>query len=168
MDPYKFEQLICSLFRRMGYDVRETPYVGDNGVDGFLYKDNLKLVLQCKRVKGSVGEPVLRDLFGTMHATDSHSAIVVTTGRVSDQARTWANGKPIRIIEFLELQSLIRANFRDGDVVPAEFVLPESFLCPRCSSPLRVVHGPRGRFVGCKGYPNCRYTRRYDPKTKPC
>ncbi len=31
--------------------------------------------------------------------------------------------------------------------------------CPDCGKPLAVRSGRRGRFVGCTGYPRCRYTR---------
>ncbi|MGQ9733155.1 MAG: type I DNA topoisomerase, partial [Candidatus Zipacnadales bacterium] len=31
--------------------------------------------------------------------------------------------------------------------------------CPACGKPLMVRRGQRGRFIGCTGYPECRYTR---------
>lgn len=31
--------------------------------------------------------------------------------------------------------------------------------CPKCSKPLSIRLGKRGRFVGCTGYPECDYTR---------
>jgi DNA topoisomerase-1 len=31
--------------------------------------------------------------------------------------------------------------------------------CPKCSKPLSVRLGKRGRFIGCTGYPECDYTR---------
>lgn len=31
--------------------------------------------------------------------------------------------------------------------------------CPKCSKPLSIRLGKRGRFVGCTGYPDCDYTR---------
>jgi DNA topoisomerase-1 len=31
--------------------------------------------------------------------------------------------------------------------------------CPKCSKPLSIRLGKRGRFVGCSGYPDCDYTR---------
>ena len=164
MHPREFEMLVCSLFRKMGYTAEETPYTGDNGIDGILFKDGHKSVLQCKRVQGSVGEPVLRDLFGAMHHTGSDSAIVVTTGRVSQQARLWASGKPIRIIELSELMDLIAANSPDGDIVPPDFAPRETGLCPKCHSPLHVVNGRRGKFIGCTAYPACRHTERYEPR----
>ncbi len=30
-------------------------------------------------------------------------------------------------------------------------------LCPQCGKPLVVRHGRYGNFIGCSGYPNCRY-----------
>ena len=31
--------------------------------------------------------------------------------------------------------------------------------CPKCSKPLSIRLGKRGRFIGCTGYPDCDYTR---------
>jgi len=165
IDPQEFENLVCRLFSKSGYRVETTPYAGDNGSDGYLYKGEEKTVLQCKRVKGSVGEPILRDLYGTMHATKSQKAIVVTTGSVSKQAREWASGKPIKIIELSELHEMIKQNFRESDVVPEDFKLSEVALqtCPICGKQLRTVSGRRGPFIGCSGYPSCRFTQLLSP-----
>jgi len=122
MDPREFERLVCELFRKMGFEVEHTSYSGDSGIDGYLRKDGNLSILQCKRVKGSVGEPVLRDLFGTMHATGAKEGVVVTTGNVSTKARNWAKDKPIRILELKELVENIRRFYREDDVVPENFV----------------------------------------------
>ncbi len=161
MDPKGFERLVCELFRRLGYEVEATPYSGDSGVDGYLRKNGMLSILQCKRVQGSVGEPVLRDLFGTMQHAKATWGIVVTTGRVSKQARRWVQGKPIHIVELAELCRLLDEHFAEHDIVPATFKPSgrHDTLCPRCEKPLRVVNGRRGRFIGGTGYPKCRYTR---------
>lgn len=39
--------------------------------------------------------------------------------------------------------------------------------CPKCSKPLSVRLGKRGKFVGCSGYPECDYTRSMDGEVKP-
>ncbi len=36
--------------------------------------------------------------------------------------------------------------------------------CPECGKALVVREGRRGKFVGCSGYPKCRYTRDYQEK----
>jgi restriction system protein len=161
VDPQDFEKIVCQLFAKMGYKVEGTRYSGDNGSDGFLYKENSKTVLQCKRVKGSVGEPILRDLYGTMHATQCNDAIVVTTGTVSRQAREWITGKPIRIIELEELNQLFKKYFNENEVVPDTFTVNgfvELDECPKCRSKLRIRVGRRGKFMGCSSYPKCSYT----------
>jgi len=161
MDPRKFEELVCLLFERMGYEVTPTRYVGDGGVDAFVRRGETLSILQCKRVKGSVGEPILRDLFGTMHSEKAGSAFVITTGKVSEQARAWANNKPISLIEIGQLQELILQHFSESDVVPANFhpTATQDRVCPLCGSLLRVVKVRRGVDVGCESYPKCRYTR---------
>lgn len=162
MDPLAFEMLACDLHTRMGYDVKTTPYSGDSGADGILRKDGDLTILQAKRVQGSVGEPILRDLFGTMHSFNAKYGVVVTTGKVSRQAREWATNKPIRIIELEELSMLIRQYFPEDELVPARFIVPEdrSDLCPQCHRRLRKRNGRHGKFLGCSGYPSCNYTRR--------
>ena len=35
---------------------------------------------------------------------------------------------------------------------------PTGELCPQCGEPLLYRHGRRGKFIGCSGFPKCRYT----------
>jgi DNA topoisomerase-1 len=35
--------------------------------------------------------------------------------------------------------------------------------CPECGSQLRIMDGQHGKFVGCSGYPKCKYTRPVEP-----
>lgn len=161
MDPIEFEKLACTLFERMGFIAEMTPRTGDNGVDAFLFKGEKKAILQCKRVKNGVGEPVLRDLFGTMHATGATWAYLVTTGNVSNQARAWVVEKPIELIEMPRLIQLLEKYFPSDSIVPPNFVpiTGKTEACPSCGRELRFVRGRKGRFIGCSGYPKCRYTR---------
>ena len=160
MDPLAFELLVAEVYRQLGYEVSLTPATGDGGVDAFARKDGRLTIIQCKRVKGSVGEPILRDIYGALHATGAHRAIVVTTGSVSRQARAWMQGKPMEIIQSEELSKLIDSTIGRQSVVPEWFQVQErSDLCPRCYNALRVVKGRRGRFLGCTSYPQCRYSR---------
>lgn len=161
MDPREFEELACRLFEAMGYAVERTPFSGDGGVDAYLRRDESLAILQAKRVHGYVGEPVLRDLFGTMTAQRAAEAFVATTGRVSPQAREWMRGKAITVYELDDLLSLFERHLPGSDFVPPDFSPPERavLICPRCGSDLRVVRWKRKRFYGCSGFPGCRYTR---------
>ena len=124
MHPKDFERLCCNLFYKMGYQAISTKYSGDHGIDGILKKNGETIILQCKRVKGSVGEPILRDLYGAMHDIKANSAIIITTGKVSNQARKWANEKPLKIIELPELTALIKLNYDENEIISDNFVLP--------------------------------------------
>jgi putative RecB family exonuclease len=42
---------------------------------------------------------------------------------------------------------------------PAEPSAASSTYCPECGGTLRERNGRYGSFIGCSGYPNCRYTR---------
>jgi DNA topoisomerase-1 len=46
---------------------------------------------------------------------------------------------------------------------------PTGLECPDCSKELLVRRGRRGEFLGCSGYPKCRFTRdlAFDPDGKP-
>jgi restriction system protein len=71
-----------------------------------------KWIVQCKRYSGSVGEPIVRDLFGTMLHEDAQKAYLMTTGSISNQAREWAQRKPIILYEGEDFVTLIRRTQR--------------------------------------------------------
>ncbi len=154
----------------MGYSTQATPITGDGGIDGFLRRDKELILLQCKRVMGSVGQPVVRDLYGNIKhyfnaeqaCGNTVSGLLVTTGRVSRQARAWATGKPIQFIELDNLVSLIIKHIGIENIVPEDFQPPAVQIprgrCPKCGSNLRRINGRNGSFYGCTSYPSCRYT----------
>lgn len=160
MDARAFELLVTKLYSLMGHSVVHTGISGDGGVDAYFRNSSgLLTILQCKRTKGSVGTPVLRDLYGTMHHSKASLAIVVTTGQISEQARLWAHNKPIEFVELNKLIQLLQEHFREEDVVAEYFTKPQlqERLCPKCGARLRSRRGRRGMFWGCSAYPRCRY-----------
>ncbi|MFC1829582.1 type I DNA topoisomerase [Thermodesulfobacteriota bacterium] len=38
---------------------------------------------------------------------------------------------------------------------------PTDLLCPECNNQIRIKTGKNGLFLGCRGYPECTYTRNY-------
>ncbi|MGC9319575.1 MAG: topoisomerase DNA-binding C4 zinc finger domain-containing protein, partial [Armatimonadota bacterium] len=50
-----------------------------------------------------------------------------------------------------------------GAAIEAGWTPPEAEIldekCPQCGKPLAIREGRRGKFIGCTGYPACRYTR---------
>jgi restriction system protein len=111
LTPGDFEAYVAQrIFARQGYSVENTPDVKDGGVD-ILVADahGRRAVVQCKRYRGTVGEVVVRDLYGTMIHNDALMAYLVTTGSISEAARRWAAGKPIGLIDGPRLVELSHA-----------------------------------------------------------
>ena len=109
LEPEEFESWSALLFQLMGYRVVQTQNTGDHGIDLELSDESMHRGLaQCKRYRGTVGEPAVRDLYGTMMHENAERGWLLTTGAFSRQAREWCNGKPIELWDGRSLQALAR------------------------------------------------------------
>lgn len=107
LSPKAFEHYVASLFRRKGYRVVVRGRSGDHGVDLELTgRDGRRAVVQCKRYRDTVGEKIVRDLYGTLLHEGASHAFLVTTADISDAAEEWASGKPITLIDGPTLVSI--------------------------------------------------------------
>jgi len=61
--------------------------------------DGEKWIIQCKRWRGQVGEPIVREFYGTMQHEKADKGAIVTTGKFSKAARLWAQGKPVYLYD---------------------------------------------------------------------
>jgi hypothetical protein len=111
LDPSAFEEYVAHrIFARQGYQVLNTPDTKDGGIDILITDDKgRQAVVQCKRYKGTVGSATIRELYGTMIHTGAARAYLVTTAEISNDARVWAQGKPIILIDGTRLEELARA-----------------------------------------------------------
>ncbi len=111
LTPSAFEQYVAQrIFARQGYAVVNTPDVKDGGIDIILTdRDGSTAVVQCKRYRGTVGEEIVRDLYGTMLHSGAMQGFLVTTGNISPAARRWAAGKPLELIDGARLMELARS-----------------------------------------------------------
>ena len=123
LSPAEFEQWVGDRFQQQGYYVRNTADSADHGVDLWLATpDGQTAVAQCKRYNGTVGEPAVRDLYGVMQHEKAALGFLVTTGRLSDSARRWAEGKPMVLLDGQQLIAMAQdegqlpaADARTGD-----------------------------------------------------
>ena len=176
MTWHEFEVLIGEAFRRKGYVVVETGGGGpDGGIDLVLRKPvtngNETYVVQCKHWKAyKVGVDVVRELYGVMAARGAAGGFVVTSGRFTNEAMAFAQGRNVRLVDGGRLKELLdgartggpgKAAVGRDQQADAEMTM---VVCPLCSSPMvrRVAkRGPNAgeRFYGCSTYPVCRGTR---------
>lgn len=91
MDPYAFERLAQRILRESGFvKVQVTGKSGDGGIDGVgVLRMNLvsfQVMFQCKRYKGSVSSPTVRDFRGAMTGR-ADKGIIITTGTFTADAK---------------------------------------------------------------------------------
>jgi HJR/Mrr/RecB family endonuclease len=92
LDPVEFEYFSAYLYQKQGYRVAATAISGDEGIDLIMRRWGRKIVVQCKRYSGTVGQPVVRDLYGSMVHEMARGAHLVTTGTISNLG---AHGRPL-------------------------------------------------------------------------
>lgn len=108
----EFEELCRRLMENMGFSVETTKASGDGGIDLIAYNSQPllsgKYIIQCKRYIGSVGEPVIRDLYGVVTSERANKGILMTSGVFTKQAQIFADGKPIELIDGVKLRELLQ------------------------------------------------------------
>ena len=90
MDPGSFQRLAQRMLREQGLlNVTVTGRTGDGGIDGTgILRLNLisfPMFFQCKRYRGSVGAPAIRDFRGAMVGR-SDKGVFITTGHFTADA----------------------------------------------------------------------------------
>ncbi len=130
MNPTAFEQLVAELMRRMGLRTEHTGMSGDGGVDCVAYDDRPvvggKVIMQVKRYSNTVNPSVVRDLFGTVHASGATKGVLVTTSGFGPESREFAQGKPLELIDGAQLDTLLRQYGLAGSMSQqSDAVIPE-------------------------------------------
>lgn len=109
-----FEKVCQQLVEKMGFKTETTKASGDGGIDLIAYNHQPllsgKYIIQCKRYSGSVGEPIIRDLYGVVMSERANKGILMTTGYFTKSAVAFAEGKPIELIDGEKLRVLLNDN----------------------------------------------------------
>jgi hypothetical protein len=160
-----FELLIGETFRRKGYGVEISSGLGaDGGKDLSLRKDGELTLVQCKKLaRGNrVTATQMRDFFGLIVAEEAAKGFFVTTGYFSADAKKFAIGKPIELLERFDVEALVAETSGPGENLYDITSWLDAFasrinivnpLCPFCDSPMTLRRGAFGRpFWGCTRY----------------
>lgn len=109
LDPVKFEEFVLKIFEALGLKGKLTPVTGDDGIDIELTSpDGKRAIAQCKRYNydQTVGVKDVRELLGAMVHSSSVYGFFVTTSTYSEQAKDFANGKKLLLIDGAKLRKL--------------------------------------------------------------
>jgi restriction system protein len=169
---HDFELLVGEYYRRRGFRVEERGgSSADGGVDLVLRKDGQTILVQCKHWKAfKVGVKPVRELGGVMGHERANGGILVTSGRFTAEAETFARQNRIELVSGGQLVEMVRSVQGIGQ---AAAIVPPSVspqrpaveaesgpACPKCGGPMKLKTAQRGayagsQFWGCARYPNC-------------
>lgn len=176
----RFEMLVGEGFRLQGYHVVETGGGGaDGGVDLILSRPGQnggeKFLVQCKQWRAlKVGVGVVRELYGLMAAQGAAGGFVVTSGRFTEEAMSFASGRNLTLLDGPQLHGLLQqakggvnhfaTQRTQAPAARRTQAAPEAANCPLCAKPMARRLAQRGataghEFWGCTDYPKCRGTR---------
>ena len=169
-----FEDILAEIFRRKGYSVKEQLGGGaDGGIDLALRKDGKTTLVQCKRwADKAVGAPVVRELYGIMASENADEGILVTTSKFTKECQSFAQGKPIKLIDGETLLPLVRSvqkrktgKANESAWQPHWSNETPSHTCKLCGSPMVLRNAKKGanagkQFWGCSTFPKCRNTEK--------
>jgi hypothetical protein len=100
LTPYEFEQLTAETYQAFGYRVHIVSAQGNPGINLVLQSSKgERSVVQCKCMKGDIGEPAVHDFYRAMQHEGAAEGAIITTGTFSPQAREWAKDKPIHLYD---------------------------------------------------------------------
>ncbi len=167
----EFEEYVGSLFEKMGYSVEVTGGLKDGGVDLIVRKEGKTSLIQCKNYRVSkVSLSMVRDFYGAMNANlNFQTGYFITTGIFTLEAKTFAEDKPIELIDGARLMDYVQI----GDVKPVsqekpvkKDVVEKPPACPKCGSNMVLRTAKKGstagsQFWGCSTYPKCNGTKSY-------
>ena len=135
MDPFGFERLTQRVLRECGFtQVEVTKKSGDGGIDGTgklringVFSFNV--AFQCKRYKGAVGAPDIRDFRGSL-TTDIEKGVMITTGSFSKAAREEASNQGKQQIDLIDGEEFITkiAEFGIGVRPVTTYEIDEEFF----------------------------------------
>jgi HJR/Mrr/RecB family endonuclease len=140
LTPEEFEWLVGEVFRREGWEVRETGRQDgpDGNIDLELIRDGQRAIVQCKRWTIPVGVKEVREFGGTLmrEALEGSAGIFVTRSDFTEQA--WAEGQMIG----MTLVASRDLNSRIERVRRAE-------PCDICQEPMILARSSRGWWLRC-------------------
>ena len=173
----EFELLVGEAFRLQGYRVTENGGGGpDGGIDLLMTKGSEKFLVQCKQWKAfKVGVDVVRELYGVMAAKGATGGFVVTSGRFTDDAKAFADGRNVQLLDGPKLFAMIKqakqsltATAQQPASKPqmAQQTAAIEPVCPQCGAGMvkrtaRKGGNAGGEFWGCPKFPTCRGVRQF-------
>ena len=183
----EFEIFVGCMLQEEGFNVEARGGASaDGGVDLVARRAGQTCLVQCKHWKSrKVGVKIVRELLGVMISEGADECSVVTSGKFTVEARTFASSNQITLVDGEELRSRLarlqittqeqsqdeRPKLRLVASSTSERELAPEPQCPRCAAAMILRTANKGaragsQFWGCSTCPKCWGTQAYTPKVE--
>lgn len=106
MSGVEYERYCAALLSNCGWTASVTKASGDQGADIVAHKQGRRIVVQCKKYTGSVGNAAVQEAFAAMRHYQCSEAVVVTTGSFTAAAKQLAATTGVRLLHHSELAGI--------------------------------------------------------------
>jgi restriction system protein len=163
----RFEELCVAYYETLGYQASVARSAKHTGVDIRLTAegaDKPSIVVRCEAWDAyRVGLKAVRELRDAMTAAGLAEGLLLTSGRFTHEAVTYARAQHIHLIDGAELLAAIMALPPEKAHGLLKFATQGDFLTPTCPScSLKMISRKStkdGRkYWGCRNYPRCKHT----------
>ncbi|ECO9089910.1 restriction endonuclease [Salmonella enterica] len=115
INPYVFEELLLLALEKQGLEViRNRSYSGDGGLDGQVFINGERWLIQAKRYRRSISPQHVRE-FGELLAREGCRGFFVHTGRTGRKSLDSLRGYPqIQLVSGRRLLALLGRADTDG------------------------------------------------------
>jgi restriction system protein len=105
----EFKGLVAEAYRRTGYTIMESStFTADPSVDLVIRKSANLYLVQCRYWQNrKLGLREAKNLFSLMHDKQASGVFLLTTGIFTNEARHYAAGRPINLVDGIELVELL-------------------------------------------------------------
>lgn len=107
MTGREFEKFMAEVFKKRGYQVKETVTTGDYGVDLLIKKDRVTTAVQLKRYRGKVGLKAVQEAVAGMQYYKCQQAMVLTNSIFTRAAHNLAKANRCQLVSRNQLAEWI-------------------------------------------------------------
>ena len=105
----EFKDFVAEAYRRTGFTIMENnTFTADPSIDLVMRKSANLYLVQCRYWQNrKLGIREVKNLFSLMHDKQASGVYLLTTGIFTNEARHYAAGRPINLVDGIELVELL-------------------------------------------------------------
>ena len=102
----KFENHCMEILKQYGWEVKETPHTGDQGVDLIASINDLRICIQCKDHEKAIGNKAVQEISAGKSFWKGTHAVLVSKSGFTRSAQQLAKSNKVKLINEFQLRDL--------------------------------------------------------------